>query len=363
LHNKFGFCFLIRTISSLITIVISMALITKKKIPFKISPRLRKYLGKYGREKALPIKYTDLLRFDNAFPLYDKKGKDTLWETVMYPQNDLEEIYDALKIIYADLKTDGDAAVIKHLVVDRVDTCTYANTKPFRIRIVNRINDNHDYFYIKLADASRVYGLELEHLLSPNVMGYCTHEDTLVEEHIAGIPADQFMNNHLHDANFNPIRLSKEFVKFNERCFVRLLGDMHSSNFVIIVTPDFEDFHYRLRAIDFDQQSYEASKSVYMPQYFKQNNAMINMGMNFLTPVSVNQYQAEERTLIANRLREERIRMHDLIETMKKDNLSLPENLESLKLDLSKHYHNQDFLKCRSMGEVVELSLKLVLVH
>ncbi|MFY7909518.1 MAG: hypothetical protein ACOVO2_08200, partial [Emticicia sp.] len=190
-----------------------------------------------------------------------------------------------------------------------------------------------------------------------------THEDTLVEEHIAGIPADQFMNNHLNDANFNPIRLSKEFIKFNERCFVRLLGDMHSSNFVIIVTPDFEDFHYRLRAIDFDQQSYEASKSVYMPQYFKQNNAMIQMGMKFLTPESVKQYQAEERTLIANRLREEKSRMHDLIETMKKDTLSLPENLESLKKDLARHYQNTNFLNCKSMGEVVELSLKLVLIH
>lgn len=340
-----------------------MALITKKKIPFKISPKLRKYLTKYGREKELPIKYSDLLRFDNAFPLYDKKGKDTLWETVMYPQNDLEEIYEALKNIYADLKTDGDDAVIKHLVVDRVDTCTYANTKPFRIRIVNKINDNHDYFYIKLADASRIYGLELEHLLSPNVIGYCTHGDTLVEEHIAGIPADQFMNNHLNDANFNPIRLSKEFIKFNERCFVRLLGDMHSSNFVIIVTPDFEDFHYRLRAIDFDQQSYEASKSVYMPQYFKQNYAMIQMGMKYLTAESVKQYQAEERTLIANRLREEKSRMHDLIETMKKDTISLPDNLESLKQDLARHYKNQGFLVCKSMGEVVELSLKQVLIH
>ncbi|WP_435354084.1 hypothetical protein [Emticicia sp. SJ17W-69] len=340
-----------------------MALITKKKIPFKISHRLRKYLSKYGREKDLPIKYSDLLRYDNAFPLYDKKGKDTLWETVMYPQSDLHEIYEALKIIYADLKTDGDASVIKHLVVDRVDTCTYANTKPFRIRIVNRINDNHDYFYIKQADASRIYGLELEHLLSPNVISYCTHEDTLVEEHIAGIPADQFMNNHLNDANLNPIRLAKEFIKFNERCFVRLLGDMHSANFVIIITPDFEDFHYRLRAIDFDQQSYEASKSVYMPQFFKQNNPLIEMGMESLTPESVKQYQAEERTLIANRLREEKGRIHDLIETMKKDTLSLPENLDSLRKELARHYNNNLFLDCQNMGEVVELSLKLVLVH
>lgn len=339
-----------------------MALITKKKIPFKISSRLRRYLQKYGRERELPLKYADLRRFDNRIPLYDKKGKDTLWETVFYSQTDLEEIYENLKIIYADLKTDGDAAVIKHLVVDRVDICTYANTSPFRIRIINKVNDNYDYFYIKNADASRIYGLELEHLLSPNVITYCTYEDTLVEEHIAGITGDLFMANHLDDVNLNPIRLTKEFIKFNERCFVRLLGDMHSSNFVVIVTPDFEDFHYRIRAIDFDQQSYEASKSVYMPQYFKQNNAIIEMGMKYMTPESVKQYQKEERSLIANRLRAEKIRMHDLIETMKKDPICLPENLLQLKNDLSKHYNNPKFLECQSMGEVVELSLKLLFV-
>ncbi len=340
-----------------------MALITKKKIPFKISSRLRKYLEKYGREVKLPLKYTDLKRYDNKIPLYDKYNKDTLWETVFYPQADLKEIYENLKIIYADLKTDGDASVIKHLVVDRVDICTYANTQPFRIRITNRINDNFDYFYIKNADASRIYGLELEHLLSPNVISYCIYEETVVEEHIAGIPGDQFMLNHLNDVNLNPIRLAKEFIKFNERCFVRLLGDMHSSNFVVIITPDFEDFHYRIRAIDFDQQSYEGSRSVYMPQYFKQNNAIIEMGMKYMTPESTKQYQIEERTMIANRLRDEKVRIHDLLETMKKDSLSIPPNFELLKNELAKFHQKEAFLKCNSMGEVVELNLNLVLSH
>jgi len=48
----------------------------------------------------------------------------------------------------------------------------------------------------------------------------------------------------MQDSHLNPIRLAKEFEKFNERCFVRLLGDMHSSNFVIDVTPDFEETNF-----------------------------------------------------------------------------------------------------------------------
>ncbi|MFN8357238.1 MAG: hypothetical protein U0Y10_22470 [Spirosomataceae bacterium] len=340
-----------------------MALISKKKIPYKISNRLRRYLEKYNREFEMPLGYSDLLRYDNTIPLYDKKGNDTLWETVFYPYSDIEEVFYNLKRIYADLKADGDVSVMQHLTVDRVDICSYGNTKPFRVRIVNRVNDNFDYFYVKKADASRVYGLELEHLLSPNRISYITWGDTLIEEHIAGIPGDQFMKYHLGDPNLNPIRLAKEFIKFTERCFVRLLGDMHSSNFVVVVTPDFEEVHYRIRSIDFDQQSYEANRSVYMPQYFKQNNPLIEMGMKYMTPESVKQYQIEERALIASRLRSEGRRIKDLIDTMSKDHVSSDENTLHLKHDLAKWYKNDRFLKCDSMGEIVRLSLELILVH
>ncbi|MFT5883711.1 MAG: hypothetical protein ACI9IP_000152 [Arcticibacterium sp.] len=337
-----------------------MALISKKKIPFKVKPSLRSYLEKYGRERELPLKYKDLLRFDNRIALLDKNNNDTLWETVFYPQSELVEIYENLKIIYADLKTDGDASVIEHLVVDRVDTCTYANTSPFRVRIINKVNDNYDYFYIKNADASRIYGLELEHLLSPNVLSYITHSETLVEEHIAGIPGDIFMEFHLNDFRLNPIRLAKEFIKFNERCFARLLGDMHSSNFVIIVTPDFEDFHYRIRAIDFDQQSYEGSKSVYMPQYFRQNNPIIELGIKYMTPESVKQYQTEERSLIANRIKTEKTRLNNLMKVMKTDNIYLEHNLKQIISELNDHHKTKEFSKCGNMGDVLETNLNLL---
>ncbi|MFD1816745.1 hypothetical protein SAMN04515674_110188 [Pseudarcicella hirudinis] len=340
-----------------------MALITKKKIPFRINNQLRKYLMKYNREFPLPIQYEDLKRFENTISLYDKKGNDTLWETVFYSPSEIEEIYEALKTIYADLKTDGDEKVIKHLTVDRVDICSYGNTQPFRIRIVNRVNDNFDYFYIKRADASRVYGLELEHILSPNRISYITNRETLIEEHIAGIPGDQFFKSNLTAPDLNPIRLAKEFIKFNERCFVQLLGDMHSSNFVIVTTPDFEETYYRIRAIDFDQQSYEAKRSVYMPQYFKQNNPLIELGMKYMTPESVKQYQYEERALMSGRLRVESQRTYDLMDVMAKDEISLPENIDQLRKELADFYGDKKFLKCKTMGEIVWTSLELVMMH
>ncbi|MBT5507957.1 MAG: hypothetical protein HOK17_12605, partial [Flammeovirgaceae bacterium] len=216
-----------------------MALISKKKIAYPISAQLRSYLKKYRKDINLPITYQDLLRYNNSIPLYDSKGADTLWETVFFPQDEMQEIHFALKTIYAIMQSGGDVSVMKHLFVDRIDLCTYGNTKPFRIRMVNKINDNFDYFYIKHADASRVYGLELEDLLAPNRMRFLINAETLIEEHVVGIPGEQFIKTRLEDLDLNKIRLTKEFVKFNERCFVRLLGDMHSSNFVIDITPDF----------------------------------------------------------------------------------------------------------------------------
>jgi uncharacterized tellurite resistance protein B-like protein len=338
-----------------------MAIISKKKNIYKISKVLRSYLQKHDREIKLPINYKDLLRYDNSIALIDQRGKDTLWETVFYAQDEMNEIHHSVKTIYAIMKADGDLSVMEHLFVDRIDLCVFGNTQPFRIRIVNRINDNFDYFYIKNADASRVYGLELEHLLSPNRISYVVNDETLIEEHIVGIPGDMFIKYYLKDKNLNKIRLAKEFVKFNERCFVRLLGDMHSSNFVIDITPDFEEVDYRLRAIDFDQQSYEGRKSIYLPQYFKENNPLIEIGLNLMTPETVRQYQKEERSLISHRYKASKEKVNELLAAMSNDNISTPKNVKSLASDLAKHYKNKDFLECNTMGELVRKSLETAL--
>ncbi|GAA4401570.1 hypothetical protein GCM10023187_15860 [Nibrella viscosa] len=340
-----------------------MPIITKKKLVYRISEALHDYLVQYSRELALPIQYADLLRYNDSITLYDNKGQDTLWETVFYTASESDDIHLALKATYAHLKADGDMSITNHLTIDRVDLCSYGNTKPFRVRIRNLVNDNFDYFYLKNADASRVYGLELEHILSPNRISYLTSGQSLIEEHIAGIPGDMFFMIHIHDPNLNPIRLCKEFIKFNERCFVRLLGDMHSSNFVVDITPDFDEVYYRIRAIDFDQQSYEGRKSVYMPQYFKQNLPIIDLGMKYMTPESVRQYQIEERSLIAGRLRVETARISDLMRAMRVDEISLPAHVEQLKHALMRHYQNPDFLRCRTMGDLVWKSLEMVQMH
>ncbi len=334
---------------------------SKKKVPVKINASLSNYLSTYNRNVKLPLQYDDLLRIKTSIPLIDMNDDDTLWETVFYEDSYTQEIHKALTTIYALLKTDGDVEVMEHLSVARIDYCTFGNTKPFRIRIINKLNDNYDHFYVKLADASRVYGLELEHILSPNRVTYLVDRDTLVEEHIVGIPGDEFIKNNLDDSKFNQIRIAKEFVKFNERCFVRLLGDMRSYNYVIEITPDIEGSQFRIRTIDFDQQSYEGRKNFYLPQYFKDNNPIIFLGIQNMTLETVRQYQMEERSLIANRAKASYDRLTELLSVMAGDQISQPQKVEQLKTELAQHHKNDIFIKCKNMGEIVFTNIKLLL--
>lgn len=334
---------------------------SRKKPMFPVNDSLRAYLKHHGREVKMMVSYSNLLNYTYSVPLRDKAGKDTLWETVGYDMKEWEFIRDGLVKLYAVLKTEGDLTYTKHLDVARIDYCSFGNSHPFRIRIVNKFNDNYDHYYIKIADASRIYGLELEHILSPNRITFLTNKNTLVEEHIAGIPGDLFISDYLHQPVTNKIRFSKEFVKFNERCFVRLLGDMRSYNFVVDITPDIEDVQYRIRAIDFDQQSYEGRKNLYLPQFFKENIPLVETVMKSLNKDSIEQYQTEERTLMAFRVASTRHRLMQLLNIMSKDAISTPEKITQLKNELGAYFHNNSFYKCTSMGQVVKRQLKQTL--
>ena len=135
-----------------------------KKPLYPVIPVLEEYLEKHGRNYEIPIEYNDLLRYSEQIPKLTENGEPTLWNSVMFNHAEIDEIYSNLVALYQLLVADGSH--IDYLTVDSVDFCVYGNSQPFRIKILNQINDNYDYYYIKKADASRVYGLEMEHLLS-----------------------------------------------------------------------------------------------------------------------------------------------------------------------------------------------------
>lgn len=332
---------------------------TQKKPSYPITKSLRTYLMRYARERSLPISYARLKNYNESIPLYDDEGNDTYWETVTYSPEENQSLFHDLVQVYAILKTEGSYEMMEHLYIDRIDYCTFGNSNPFRIRIVNSLNDNQDYYYIKKADASRIYGLEMEHLLSPNRLYFLTHKETLVEEHIAGIPGDIFIQSWLENPHLKAIRLAKELVKFNERCFIRLLGDMRSYNFVVDLTPDFEDTQIRIRAMDFDQQSYSGRIKFYLPQYFKDNNILVTFCQRHITPKTAMQYQREEQAQIFRRIQSETVanKLKFLLQCMSDSELAPMENILLLRESLSEHYKDNIFINCKNMGEILEKSL------
>ena len=263
--------------------------------------------------------------------------------------------------IYAILRVDGDLSLTEHLTVDRIDFGEFGNSRPFRIRITNLFNGNSDYYYVKHADASRIYGLELEHILSPNRINYLVNGNTLIEEHIAGVPGDVFIRDYFPDPALNRVRLAKEFVKFGERCFLRLLGDMRTVNYVVDITPDFEEVQYRVRPIDFDQQSYEGSLAIYRAHLFPDNAPVEELVRENLNNQTIIQYRSEERTQMARRARALKNRLYGLFSVMRKDHITTREKLEELRNALCERYGSHTFETCESMGALTATHLKLVL--
>ncbi|PVW14359.1 hypothetical protein [Marixanthomonas spongiae] len=337
-------------------------LISKKKPAYEITDALSNYLTKHGRKSKITIYYDDLLRFQGSVSIYDKHGNDTLWISVYYSEFEREEIDASLKRMYSILHSDGSDSLLPYLSIDSIDFCTFGNSKPFRVKVRNILNDNYLFLYIKKADASRIYGLELEHLLSPNHINFLVHGNTLIEEHISGIPGDDFIENELQKCTEQQKKeIAKEFVKFNERCFVRLLGDMRSYNYVMVLTHDFDRIQYRIRAIDFDQQSYEGNAKVYKPQFLKENNKLVTMTMELLQEESIEQYKREERSLLAKRAVSDKTRLREIMECMKNDTISPPEKIAQLKNDLLALTGDVNFKKSENMGEILQSALDFVI--
>lgn len=336
-------------------------LISMKKPTFPVDKSLFTYLERYNRKIEIPIFYDDLLRFDGSVVVYDEHDEDTLWVRVYYSDTERKEIDLSLKRVYSVLHSDGSDGIYQYLNIDAIDYCTFGNSKPFRVKVRNILNDNYIYFYVKKADASRIYGLELEHMLSPYNLNFLVYRDTLIEEHIAGIPGDVFIKSFLPKCtNSEKAQLAKEFVKFNERCLIRLLGDMRAYNYVIVPVHDFDHVVYKIRAIDFDQQSFEGKLKVYRPQFFKENYTMVSLVQDRLQPDSVEQYKVEERSIIAKRIMSSGKRLDQLVGICKKDTISFRNKIEELRQQIFELTYDVKFKKCKNMGELLEMALFFV---
>jgi hypothetical protein len=135
---------------------------------------------------------------------------------------------------------------------------------------------------------------------------------------------------------------------------------MRAYNFVVDVTPDFEDVQIRIRAMDFDQQSYSGRLKFYLPQFFKDNNPLVEFCVQQLNIQTAKQYQTEEQSVIYRRIQLAEARVRRILQCMCEDRISSDEKIGQLREGLADFHKNKAFLKCTRMGHIVQTSLDMI---
>ena len=136
---------------------------------------------------------------------------------------------------------------------------------------------------------------------------------------------------------------------------------MRAYNYVVEVTPDFEQNQYRVRAIDFDQQCYEGRRSLYLPQFFKNNLPVVELCSELINYQTSLQYQYEERSLMKRRLNFVMDRIHALRTCMCADQISSQDKVIQLAAELADMHGVDAFKQCSSMGEITFMNIGVTL--
>jgi hypothetical protein len=150
-------------------------------------------------------------------------------------------------------------------------------------------------------------------------------------------------------------------VKFAERCYLRLLGDMRAVNYVVDITPDFEEVQYRVRPVDFDQQTYEPALEVYRPHLFPDNKPVDELVRAHLNIPTIVQYRQEERSQTARRIQAEERRYQALMSTLRKTPIAPEEHVAALAAALDEYHHCSSFGGSANMGDLLVNHLDRIL--
>jgi hypothetical protein len=85
-------------------------------------------------------------------------------------------------------------------------------------------------------------------------------------------------------------QIAKEFVKFNERCMIRLLGDMRSYNYVIVPIHDFDQVVYKF-VLSISISNVTKVISRFIGHNSSENYPMVKLVKDKLQDSSIEQYK------------------------------------------------------------------------
>jgi hypothetical protein len=317
-----------------------------QKEVFEVSKGLQQYLKKYHRDIELPIAYNDLLNYQYTNAIKDENGKHTHWENVVYAA-------DVLKTLHKKLLSTFQLLTLQqanNFVISAIDFCEFANSMPYRITVLCKQTKVLSWFYIKMADASRLFGLELEYLFSTNTINFLYHKNTLVETHIDGIPGDDFIVRVVNMQLAEKIAVAKAFIEFNEHCFARLLGDMRSYNFVVLNNTDGT---YTFKPIDFDQQCYEGNLALYFAQFYKENYQYFQLVTEVLNNQLIEQHRQLARKNMAEQAKYKQLQIVHILEVLLPEQITDGYKIIQLKNGLNAYFKIDEFTDCKTMGNIL----------
>jgi hypothetical protein len=136
---------------------------------------------------------------------------------------------------------------------------------------------------------------------------------------------------------------------------------MRAYNFVVDVIHDLDQVQYRIRSIDFDQQSHEGRARIYLPQFYKENLAYVQLAQRVIGAETAEQYRNEERALLRRRYKHSERVVEELLAVLEKDHISTAEQARELGEDLGKLHGTRAFAGLTNMGQVLRAQLSTCL--
>ena len=137
---------------------------------------------------------------------------------------------------------------------------------------------------------------------------------------------------------------------------------MRAYNFVVDVIHDLDQVQYRLRSIDFDQQSYEGRARIYLPQFYKENLPYVQFAQEVICMETAEQYRSEERSSAAQTIAAYQGSVWTRsLEAMLSDTISISGKDEGTRQSDLAEYHRTLRCVCASMGEVLLRHLTILL--
>ncbi len=313
------------------------------------------YLGNYCRFTNLPS-YKEIREglISSRRKVFLEHSDESYITPLIIPEEIIDEKSSIIKRVASHLWGGNDKVekLFKELEIKSIEEMSYADTKPLRIRL-NFSDKLEEVFYAKKFDERRLFGLELENLLSQYKYNYSASGGGIYEEEIKGVEAIEIAENTRKERIY-----LEELVKLDYRSFVMLLGDMHNQNYLISRIDYKNDKEYCARPIDFDKL-FEVGelRNGFVLSLNQRKTAISKMGWERYRSI-INL----EREKMRKRYLENSARIISLLNIISSSD-SCNIRTENIRNSLIRYYSSEkallpDFSKARNMGHLLGIHIR-----